>query len=162
MLNIYRHILLVVALSVFGLSQSVALAKTIAAKSDDGVPKTKKHRLSRVGVASFYALDFHGLQMANGDIFDAFDSNTAAHKSLPLGTKLRVTNLSNGRTLYVEIRDRMGHKKRSIDLSEAAAKNLGMHRKGLTRVQMVKISDSEFEAKKRYLEVEEEDDGSPY
>ena len=70
-----------------------------------------------------------------------------------------VTNLANGRTIYVEVRDRMPKHGRVIDLTAAAAKYLGMHRKGLTQVELVQVTNQEFEQNKRYLEVEDGDNG---
>lgn len=114
------------------------------------------------GTASFYGENdgFQGRKMANGKVFNTNDVYSAAHPTLPLGTKLMVTNLANGRTIYVEVRDRMPKHGRVIDLSMAAAKYLGMHRKGLTHVELFQISNQEFEENKRYLEVEDGDDGA--
>ena len=141
----------------------IAHAKKSPAKKPHAAKyKTKKHGNNMIGVASFYGFDFHGQQMANGEYFNSHDSTTAAHKFLPLGTKLRVTNLSNGRAIYVEVRDRMGHSKRIIDVSQAAAKLLGMHRKGLTRVELTKVSDDEFYEKKHCLIIDPNDDGRLY
>lgn len=88
------------------------------------------------GVASYYALKFHGRKTANGDIFHK-DSLTAAHKTLPFGTKVRVTNLKNNKSVVVKINDRGMHgKKRIIDLSQAAAKELNMIGSGLIKVKV--------------------------
>jgi|GEM_PF-6864422 len=113
------------------------------------------------GTASFYGENdgFQGRKMANGRRFNTNEVYSAAHPTLPLGTKLMVTNLANGRTIYVEVRDRMPKHGRVIDLTVAAAKYLGMHRRGLTQVELVRISEQEFEQNKRYLEVEDGDTG---
>lgn len=88
------------------------------------------------GVASYYALKFHGRKTANGDIFHK-DSLTAAHKTLPFGTKVRVTNLKNNKSVIVKINDRGMHgKNRIIDLSHAAAKELNMIGSGLIKVKV--------------------------
>lgn len=115
------------------------------------------------GIASFYGDNdgFDGRTMANGDTFDAEDVYASAHPTLPLGTKLMVTNLANGRSICVEVKDRMPRQGRVIDLSTAAAMYLGMHKRGLTRVKLVKITDDEFEEKKRYLIVNDDDTGKP-
>jgi rare lipoprotein A len=136
--------------------------KKHASNTTSSIHKAKKPGYSAVGIASFYGAGFHGQKMANRAVFNSHDINTAAHGFLPLGTKLSVTNLSNGRIIYVEVRDRMGHGTRVIDLSQAAAKKIGMHRKGLTRVRITKISNAEFQEKKHYLEVEANDKGRPY
>ena len=88
------------------------------------------------GVASYYADRFHGRKTASGVRYDK-TALTAAHKSLPLGTKVRVTNLKNGETVEVEINDRGPHVKgRVVDLSKAAARELGMMNAGLVKVQV--------------------------
>ncbi len=88
------------------------------------------------GVASYYALKFHGRKTANGDIFHK-DSLTAAHKTLPFGTLVRVTNLKNNKSVIVRINDRGMHgKKRIIDLSQAAAKEINMLGSGLVKVKL--------------------------
>src|SRR2546428_6689332 len=78
----------------------------------------------QVGVASWYGPGFHGNRTANGEIYDQYEL-TAAHPSLPLGTRVMVTNLENGRAVQVRINDRgpfVGG--RAIDLSYAAARTI--------------------------------------
>jgi rare lipoprotein A len=88
------------------------------------------------GVASYYADRFHGRKTASGVRYDK-TALTAAHKTLPLGTKVRVTNLKNGESVEVEINDRGPHVKgRVVDLSKAAARELGMMSSGLVKVQV--------------------------
>lgn len=91
---------------------------------------------ANVGHASWDGPGFIGKKTASGAIFD--DSKlTAAHKTLPLGSKARVTNLSNGRTVKVEINDRDPYAaNRIIDLSKAAAHALGMIENGVVRVRV--------------------------
>lgn len=99
------------------------------------------------GYASYYGgVDgFDGRLMANGDVFDSSNIHIAAHPTLPLGTKLKVIDLSNFRTLYVEVTDRMPkYTGRVIDITRKGAIYLGMHKKGVQRVKLVKISDDEF------------------
>jgi Lytic transglycolase len=89
-----------------------------------------------VGHASWYGPGFIGKKTASGAIFDD-NKLTAAHKTLPLGSKARVTNLSNGRTVKVEINDRGPYAgNRIIDLSKAAARALGMIDDGVVRVRV--------------------------
>ena len=84
------------------------------------------------GVASFYGKKFHGRKTASGEIFDLNDM-TCAHRTLPFGTKLEVTNPSNGQTVNVIVNDRGPYKKnRVLDLSKAAASKLGIT--GLAKV----------------------------
>ena len=89
-----------------------------------------------VGVASYYGGQFHGRLTASGARFD-MNSMTAAHRSLPFGTRVRVTHLGNGRSVEVRITDRgpfVGG--RIIDLSRGAAGVIGMHGQGVARVRV--------------------------
>jgi rare lipoprotein A len=91
------------------------------------------------GVASFYGGRFHGRRTASGVRFDS-GAMTAAHRSLPFGTRVRVTHLGNGRTVEVRINDRgpfVGG--RIIDLSQGAAGVLGMHGQGVARVKVTVV-----------------------
>jgi rare lipoprotein A len=82
------------------------------------------------GKASWYGREFQGRKTASGEIFD-MNQLSAAHRSLPFGTHLRVTNLENGKTVEVRINDRGPYAKgRVLDFSYGAAKGLGMLRKG--------------------------------
>lgn len=86
--------------------------------------------------ASFYAGNFIGRRTANGEIFTSREM-TAAHKTLPFGTKLKVTNPDNGATVEVVVNDRGPYiKGRTLDLSLAAAEALGMVEKGVARVRI--------------------------
>lgn len=88
------------------------------------------------GVASWYGAQFHGRKAANGELFD-MEALTAAHRTMPLGSVVRVTNLINGKHLHVRITDRGPYEKgRILDLSRRAAMQLGMEREGLTYVQI--------------------------
>ncbi len=91
------------------------------------------------GVASWYGESFHGKQAANGELFD-MEALTAAHRTLPLGSVVRVVNLANGKHLHVRINDRGPYvNSRILDLSRGAAARLGMKEGGLSvvRVQLV-------------------------
>lgn len=88
------------------------------------------------GTATWYGRERHGRRTANGEIFDS-DKLTAAHRTAPLDTYARVTNLANGRTVWVRINDRgPAIKKHVLDLSYAAARQLGMVHAGITRVKI--------------------------
>jgi len=88
------------------------------------------------GVASWYGEQFHGRQAANGEIFD-MEALTAAHRTIPLGSIVRVVNLANGQYLHVRITDRGPYVNgRILDLSHAAAVQLGMDREGTAHVQI--------------------------
>ncbi|AGT45012.1 RlpA family lipoprotein [Treponema pedis str. T A4] len=93
--------------------------------------------------ASYYGEAFHGRQTANGEIFD-MNAYTAAHKTLPFGTMVEVTNLENGKKVVVRINDRgpfVGN--REIDISKAAAAALDMLSRGVTRVSLRKIDTND-------------------
>lgn len=90
--------------------------------------------------ASYYAKRFHGKRTANGERYDQ-DALTCAHKTLPFNSRIRVTNPYNGRVVIVRVNDRGPFSKgRGIDLSRAAAKKLGMMRKGVMRVKLEILS----------------------
>ena len=88
------------------------------------------------GRASWYGPGFHGRRTANGEVFNQ-NALTAAHPSLTFGTKVKVTNLNNGRSVIVRINDRGPYAGgRVIDLSTAAARSLKMIRSGVARVKV--------------------------
>ena len=96
--------------------------------------------LKMEALASFYAEDFHGRPTANGELFD-MNALTAAHKTLPFGTMLEVTNLSNGKRVIVRVNDRGPFvPNREIDLSRAAAEKIDMIAAGVARVSIRKVS----------------------
>jgi rare lipoprotein A len=99
-----------------------------------GCNKEPVHTLQ--GVASWYGYPHHGRLTASGRRFNMYEL-TAAHRTLPLGTRLRVTNLRNGRAVTVTITDRGPFvKQRVLDLSYAAARELGMIGPGTALVQL--------------------------
>jgi rare lipoprotein A len=88
------------------------------------------------GMASWYGGECHGSPTASGETFDMY-AYTAAHRDLPFGTRVRVTNEANGRSVVVRINDRgPGVEGRILDLSYAAAKQLGMLEAGVVRVKL--------------------------
>jgi rare lipoprotein A len=89
-----------------------------------------------VGVASWYGIERQGKPTASGEVFDK-DRLTAAHRKLPLGTTVRVTNIRNLKSTILKVNDRgPGINGRVIDVSWAAANKLGFLEAGLTRVQI--------------------------
>jgi rare lipoprotein A len=88
------------------------------------------------GMASWYGPGLHGRRSASGEMFDQ-NALTAAHRTLPFGTRVRVTNLSTGQSVVVRINDRgpFGHG-RILDLSSAAAAQIGIRASGVGRVQL--------------------------
>jgi rare lipoprotein A len=92
--------------------------------------------LKERGMASWYGEDFHGWVTANGEVYD-MEAMTAAHRTLPLGTEVRVTNAENGKQVQVRVNDRGPYLYgRVIDLSLAAARELGMVESGIAAVQI--------------------------
>ncbi|MBW7888170.1 MAG: septal ring lytic transglycosylase RlpA family protein [Bacteroidetes bacterium] len=88
------------------------------------------------GIASYYADDFHGKKTANGELFD-MNSLTAAHRSFPFGTKVKVTNLENNKSVIVRVNDRGPFQlSRIMDLSKAAAMKLDMVQSGTAKVRL--------------------------
>src|SRR6185312_17430961 len=99
-------------------------------------PAPEQPFFSQVGTASWYGDFHHGRKTASGERFNMKEL-TAAHRALKLGTVLRVTNLDNGRTATVRINDRGPYvNNRIIDLSAAAAHDLGMKQDGLAHVRI--------------------------
>ncbi|MFA3782254.1 septal ring lytic transglycosylase RlpA family protein [Melioribacteraceae bacterium 4301-Me] len=91
---------------------------------------------SVTGIASYYAKEFNGQVTYSGEIYDMYGL-TAAHPTYPMGTKLRVTNLSNLKSVILEVNDRMPNwPDRIIDLSLGAAIQLGMVKDGLAEVRI--------------------------
>ena len=94
------------------------------------------------GYASWYGTKFHGFRTSSGEIYDMY-SMTAAHKTLPLPTYAKVTNLNNNRSIIVKINDRGPfHDDRIVDLSYAAASKLGILANGVGKVEVVAINPS--------------------
>ena len=91
----------------------------------------------QAGVASWYGPGFHGRKTANGERFD-MNALTAAHRTLPLGTQVRVTNTHTGRSVVVRINDRGPYVgQRVIDLSKASAQAIGVS--GLAKVSIARL-----------------------
>ena len=98
--------------------------------------KSKGHRKTIKGISSFYAEDFHGKLTANGEVYDMYGL-TAAHKTMPLNTICRVTNLENNKSLILRINDRGPYiKGRILDCSYSAAKKLDFINQGTTKVKI--------------------------
>ena len=91
-------------------------------------------------VASWYGTKYHGRQTASGEVYDMNDL-TAAHRTLPFGTRLRVTHVGNARSVVVEVNDRGPFiAGRDLDLSFGAAKKLGMVEEGVARVKIERLN----------------------
>lgn len=102
---------------------------------------TSAHGYTEEGLASWYGKDFHGRRTANGEVYDMYGM-TAAHKLLPFGTRLRVTNLENGKAINVVVNDRGPFvKDRIIDLTYTGAQRLDMVGPGIARVRIESLED---------------------
>lgn len=122
------------------------VAIALAAAACGGAQKPKKAASGQPtgvqsGMATWYGGGHHGGPTASGERFNK-NALTAAHRTLPMGTRVRVTNQNNGRSVIVRINDRgpYGSKRRIIDVSEAAARQLGMIDAGVVpvRVEVIK------------------------
>jgi rare lipoprotein A len=118
-------------------SAAVASVASVAVDSsgeaDEG---SGRWRTYETGIASWYGGRWHGRKTANGERYNQ-NSMTAAHKKLPFNTRVRVTNLRTGKSCIVRINNRGPHiRGRVIDLSVAAAKKIGSHAGGLSRVKL--------------------------
>jgi rare lipoprotein A len=110
------------------------------------IESIKNHPRVQVGIASYYGSKFHKKRTANGEIFNMYKVS-AAHKTLPLGTKVRVINLKNRRSLTMTINDRGPYVKgRIIDLSYKAAQKLGFVNQGTTkvRIEVLRLGDNKY------------------
>ena len=124
-------------------TQGTMYRQVATASKPESLGKPKHHPPYQVGTASWYGSYFDGRATASGEPYNMYDL-TAAHPTLPLGTWVRVTNLRNGRRIYVRINDRgpivPG---RIIDLSYGAATALQFKHKGLQRVRLDLASPQE-------------------
>lgn len=108
------------------------------------------YNYSEVGIASWYGDDFHAKRTANGESYD-MNTLTAAHRTLPLPSIVKVTNLENGRSLVLRVNDRGPYaKERIIDISKRGAQLLGYQTKGTAKVK-VEIMAQESKALKNAL-----------
>ncbi|QTR50690.1 septal ring lytic transglycosylase RlpA family protein [Candidatus Thiothrix anitrata] len=116
-----------------------AIPDSYQAQAEPETKTTKKRqaRYLHTGTASYYGDKFHGRRTASGERFDQ-NAFTSAHGSLPFGSKVRVTNLRNNKSVEVKINDRGGFHKygRIIDLSKAAAQRIGMMGTGTAKVKV--------------------------
>lgn len=104
------------------------------------VPLPSAEGYAEEGLASWYGPGFHGKKTSSGETYDMY-GNTCAHKLLPLGTTVRVTNLDNQRSVLTRINDRGPFVDgRIIDLSYAVARELGMAERGTCRVRVVAVA----------------------
>ncbi|AMU94810.1 hypothetical protein AOA14_09370 [Sphingopyxis terrae subsp. terrae NBRC 15098] len=124
---------------VMAMSLALMLAMPAVAQDQFGGGETEIGN----GTASYYGRELAGNRTASGERFDP-DQMTAAHPTLAFGSKVRVTNLSNGQSVIVRVNDRgpFGGR-RVIDISQAAAKEIGMHRSGTAKVSLTLVADQD-------------------
>lgn len=115
--------------------KEIPLSPVIAPPTEEAA-KPENPKVEQVGNASWYGPAQEGKETASGATFDS-NELTAAHPTLPLGTKAVVTNLKTGKSVTVTITDRGPYTKgRKIDLSRAAAQQIGMTKKGVAKVKI--------------------------
>lgn len=116
--------------------KSVSASRPYVVYGKKYVPIHHEAGFKQQGIASWYGRKFHGHATSNGETYDMF-AMTAAHKTLPLPSFVRVTNLENGKSAVVRVNDRGPfHDDRIIDLSYAAAYKLGYYRQGTAKVKI--------------------------
>jgi rare lipoprotein A len=133
---------LVLALVVASLSLGVCLY-ILSLLAREPAPSSKadrtwyaRHVVTQTGIASWYGPRFHGRRTANGEVFNQ-QKMTAAHRTLRFGTRVELTHVKNGRSVEVRINDRGPYLRgRIIDVSRAAAADLGMRNAGLAMVKL--------------------------
>ena len=140
--TVYAAMLLLVAAEACGCAVgrplSSAAARPVEARPVGDAPQGRPR--PEVGLASWYGEFHHGQPTASGEIFD-MTRMTAAHRTLPLGTQLRVVNLQNGRVVRVRVNDRGPYVDgRILDLSREAARALDMEHSGLATVKLEVIA----------------------
>jgi rare lipoprotein A len=124
-----------------GAAVALALLSVLGCATQARKPQAVKPPTTEHGVASWYGPGFHGQATASGETYDQYDM-TAAHRSWPLGTRARVINQENGRSCVVRINDRGPFvDDRILDLSYAAARQLGMLQGGTSAVTIEPLTD---------------------
>ena len=110
------------------------------------IENIKNHPRVQIGIASYYGKKFHKKLTANGETFNMYKVS-AAHKTYPLGTKVKVTNLENGKSIKLFINDRGPFAKgRILDLSYKAARKLDFVNQGTTkvRIDVIRLGDNKY------------------
>jgi len=135
------------ALAAVGIACAVGCAPRRAQAPVEEVPRaSEEERPVRIlhGKAVWYGGKWHGRKTASGERFSKYGM-TAASRNLPLGTRIRVINLDNQRSVVLRVNDRGPYgrdRSRVLDVTEAAAQRLGFHEKGWTRVRIEVLADS--------------------
>ena len=136
-----RYALLAAAVLVILVGITGTPAGTAERPANSAASQTPHRRWYQIGRASWYGSFFQGRQTASGEDFD-MNAMTCAHRSLPLGSLVRVTNLRNHKSVVLRVNDRGPvPRNRIIDLSSAAASYLGFHKRGLAPVKVELLTD---------------------
>ncbi len=125
-----------------GESRQRTVATPPSGPSDASEPPEESHGRVLRGEASYYADFFNGRKTANGERYDP-RALTAANRTLPFGTRVRITRVDTGRSVVVRVNDRgpFGKRRRIFDLSKAAARQLDMLHAGRAEIQAVVLAD---------------------
>jgi rare lipoprotein A len=128
----------------FATIAALALAIPAVAEDDFNLPAdfgVREFGDLGTGTASYFGGEMAGNRTANGERCDP-DTFTAAHRTAPFGSRMRVTNVTTGQSVIVRINDRGPFARgRVIDLSHAAARAIGMHRSGTAQVRLAMVGD---------------------
>ncbi len=112
----------------------------VKGKKYQTITKSNAKNFTQIGIASWYGPGFHGKRTANGERYNQ-NAMTAAHKTLPLSTVVKVTNLENNKTVVVRINDRGPYYgNRILDLSKKAAQSLGISHRGTAKIKLQVLS----------------------
>lgn len=134
-------------------SKSAATSRPYVIRGKRYTPMLDETGYTEEGVASWYGRKFHGFHTANGETYDMF-AMTAAHKTLPLPSFVKVTNIENGKSAIVRVNDRGPfHDDRIIDLSYAAAYKLGYYNHGTAKVKLEAITLDHSVPASTYIQV---------
>ena len=144
----HKILIITISLILYSCSPTIAYGDYI---NSDGMSRKeieaiRNHPEVQIGIASYYGKKFHRKLTANGQKFNMYKVS-AAHKTLPLGTRVKVTNLNNGKSIRLTINDRGPFKKgRILDLSYKAAQKLGFVNEGTTkvRIDVIKLGDNKY------------------
>ena len=144
----HKILLITISLILYSCGPTIAYGDYI---NSDGMSRKeieaiRNHPEVQIGIASYYGREFHRKLTANGQRFNMYKVS-AAHKTLPLGTRVKVTNLNNGKSIRLTINDRGPFKKgRILDLSYKAGQKLGFVNEGTTkvRIDVIKLGDNKY------------------
>lgn len=138
---------------VIPVKKSVSASAPYTVRGKTYYPMHSEQGFSEQGIASWYGRKFHGYHTSNGEVYDMF-AMTAAHKTLPLPSFVKVTNLENGKSAVVRVNDRGPfHDDRIIDLSYAAAYKLGFYRQGTANVKIEALLPNDSQAHSAYIQI---------